>query len=232
MQIDNDDLVDRNSSLKISELEVDVNDIYRRLKTLENKRVGPPLGSIICLPIIPNDPSLKLLDGQCLALDGQYKKFCDYILGLISNDNSSVPVCTIAQYASEMSTYGQCGKFVINSTSSAVTSGAYSCDANSIKLPRIAKFIASGNVGGYALGEGQKDETKSHRHYSFVTDEGYHWSCYGGAIGSNSVNYKKLLGANSYEGWNTNSGEFYTSYAGGTETRPANIRYLYFITVL
>ena len=67
---------------------------------------------------------------------------------------------------------------------------------------------ARGIDSGRTLGSYQEDELKSHRH-----------TVERGSIGSNS-------GSNGYE---TKSGENYTSYTGGSETRPKNVALVYAI---
>lgn len=190
-----------------------------------------PLGSIISTAFVTNEAGLHLLDGSSLAQDGIYSEFCNFIKERIAADPSSVPTCAIAEYVMSMSQYGQCGKFVINDTNSDITAGGYTVLANSIKLPTITEFIASNN-GGQRIGFAQLDTFKSHNHYSFVTDEGYHYLYYGNsAADSTTNNHKKLLGADHHAGVISASGEVYTSDTGDTETRPKNIRYPYYIVV-
>lgn len=230
MQIENDNFLEKQSNLKISDMEVDINALFRRIKALEETKPSLPLASIVCFPINPDDERYKLLNGQCISLSGEYKDFCDYIISLYNSNSAAVPVCSISTYASENASYGQCGKFVINQTSAAITSGSYTCDAFSIKLPNITKFIASSN-SGFSLGESQSEAFKSHRHFSWETDEGSHKSFYGTAITADEFNHQKLLGAIRHAGVNNSAGDYYTSYEGGTETRPTNIRYPYYIVV-
>ena len=110
---------------------------------------GLPLGLIIPSAIVQNDAGLRLLDGSNLALDGMYKAFCDYLVEIHLADKSTVPVYyTIQEYANDMNDFGQCGKFVYNPRSSALTSTprnsadlVYTVPANSLKLPTITKHI-------------------------------------------------------------------------------------------
>lgn len=101
-----------------------------------------PLGAVFCSAVILNDPAYKRLDGQCIPIDGIYAQFCQYILNASTAD---VPKCTIAEYGEDLTNYGQCGKFVVNTSAEVlIENGAY-VEANSIKLPTITAFIESTN---------------------------------------------------------------------------------------
>ena len=178
---------------------------------------GLPLGTIIPAAVISDDASLHLLDGSSLAQSGIYAEFCTWLKNRVLTNSSNVPTCTISEYASEMTTYGQCGKFVINNTSSVQVSGNYRVEANSIKLPTITEFIASNN-GGDSIGLAELDMFKSHVHN----------------VGANNQhNYTSgvdtfALGTSGYpiKPYNRN-----VAYTGGDETRPKNVRYPYYIVV-
>lgn len=122
---------------------------------------GLPLGLIISSAIVRNDAGLRLLDGSSLSLNGVYKAFCDYLVARYLEDNTSVPVCSIEEYANDMNKYGQCAKFVYNNTSSelisSLTATTYRVSPYSIKLPTITKHIegiSSISELGKALGAG------------------------------------------------------------------------------
>lgn len=89
-----------------------------------------PLGTIICSAIIQNDAGLHLLDGSTLPCNGIYADFCTWLKANIDN----VPTCTEEEFVLEVSTYGQCGKFVITD--------------DYVVLPKITKFIEGlSNIG-------------------------------------------------------------------------------------
>lgn len=183
---------------------------------------GLPLGLIIPAAIVSDDTNLQLLDGSCIAQNGMYAEFCAWLKSRINANASNVPTCTIAEYATEMTTYGQCGKFVINDGSSDLSSNGYTAYANSIKLPTITEFIASNN-GGDSIGLAELDMFKGHSHY-INTRLPEHVPVQGGYRPSDMINHFES------DGYWSNSG-MHTTWEGGEETRPKNVRYPYYIVV-
>lgn len=167
-----------------------------------------PLGMIFASAVMLEEGSVKRLDGQSLSITGTYKDFCNWVI----KQGANAPTCNISTYASEMTTYGQCGKFVINNTNSAQTSGSYTVPAYSIKLPTITEFVASNN-GGDAIGLAELDEFKSHAHGVNVQQGVYT------VVQNGSGDWCATYSNNS------------TLTTGGEETRPKNIRYPYYIVV-
>lgn len=176
---------------------------------------GLPLGTIVPLAIETDDPCLQKLDGRSLLQSGIYAEFCTWLKNRVLANSSNVPTCTIEEYANEMNTYFQCGKFVINDTDEDLTSGNYTVLANSIKLPTITEFIASNN-GGKELGLAELDEFKSHNHRQ--TTPNTNGSDTHGVYSESMFNLNYWVAG-------------YTLNTGGDETRPKNIRYPYYIVV-
>lgn len=159
-----------------------------------------PVGSIFpsAIPIV--DRRVHLLDGTTISQEGTYENFAILINALISAGHNIT--CTQEEFDTSVSTYGQCGKFVVDN------------DAKTIRLPLITEFIASNN-GGKEIGLAQLDEFKSHSHPILMA---YNQT----ANNSNGA----LMGYPNYE-WRTYSGQS----VGGEETRPKNIRYPYYIVL-
>ena len=86
-----------------------------------------PLGTIISSAIMQGSSSLHLLDGGELSIGGTYDAFCQFVIETYNRDNTSIPVTDLETYQNELSTYGQCGKFVITDTY--------------VKLPKITKLV-------------------------------------------------------------------------------------------
>lgn len=84
-----------------------------------------PLGAIVTLTCESDDVSLHLADGSELAVNGIYAQFCNYVI----NNQSKFPTCTAAEYQTAISTYGECGKYVITDTY--------------VKLPTIKSILQS-----------------------------------------------------------------------------------------
>jgi hypothetical protein len=190
----------------------------------KNYKAYMPLGMVFASAVMLEEISVKRLDGQSLSITGTYKDFCNWVM----NQGANVPTCNISTYASEMTAYGQCGKFVINNTSSAQTSGSYTVPAYSIKLPTITEFVASNN-GGDAIGLAELDGFKQHRHvqtaagYNYIEDH----VTTSGTQGTGSAKGNRVSGEYIVNGLWTLS----TRDTGGEETRPKNIRYPYYVVV-
>lgn len=126
-----------------------------------------PIGVILSSAVVTDDAGLLLLNGGVYSQDGIYAEFFSWLKDKYNKNSNNVPVCSIEDYAEDMETYGQCGKFVINDTDTEIASGNYKVGANSIKFPTITEFIGSNN-GGQILGLAELDTVVSHNH-SFTT---------------------------------------------------------------
>lgn len=196
-----------------------INKIAGNVASIIDSSAGMPLGLIFASAIPITDARVHLLDGTTIAQNGVYASFVSLIKNLISSgENIS---CTQSQYDSDIATYGQCGKFVID-------------DANGlIRLPKITEFIASNN-GGLTIGLAQLDEFKSHTHtqasHKHSISNPYQATS-GNEVMVPSTSGTAKLGAASYAWTPTGSATPTINNTGGTETRPKNIRYPYYIVL-
>ncbi len=170
------------------------------------------LGEVVFSSVKIDDDRLLLANGQAVSQTGKYSKFCNYLKQLKQKDSTNVPTCSQNEFDSEVSAFGQSGKYVID-------------DENEIiRVPKITEFIASANENK-KLGSAELDEFKSHEHDIHGTGgRGYTGvSTFNGtldwggiqATGNGSPNGKFIAGATS----------------GGSETKPKNIRYYCYIVV-
>lgn len=185
--------------------------------TEEEQSIGLPLGLILPSSVYSDSPALHLVDGSSLLQTGIYKDFCNWVKKRKAENSGNVKTCTIEEYATEMATYGQCGKYVINDTEEDLTSGNYAVLANSIKLPTITEFVAANN-GGQEIGLAQLDDFKSHSH---AIDDNY---IDGSPTSARPYAISSVRGTST--GWGIR-----TIGTGGEETRPKNIRYPYYVVV-
>ena len=171
-----------------------------------------PIGSIFASAIPQTDARVHLLDGSTISQTGVYADFANLIKALhFAGNNIS---CTQSEFDADVSTYGQCGKFVIDN------------DNGNIRLPLITEFIASNN-GGQTIGLAELDSFKSHEH-SVKNGQGRYIQ-----ISSTSGSYAggRISGATAYY---DESNEGYTVKAqatGDSETKPKNVRYPYYIVL-
>lgn len=185
-----------------------------------------PIGSIFSSAIPLNDASVHLLDGSLISQVGMYAEFAQLIKSLDAEGKQIC--CTQAQYESDLSTYGQCGKFVIDNT------------AGTIRLPYIKEFIASNN-SGQIIGVAELDTFKAHTHttsssgshsHSFVARTSK--SSISNDWGTNGTNIVTNDGSGGSKSSLINSSGAHTHTAnstGDTETKPKNIRYPYYIVL-
>lgn len=86
-----------------------------------------PMGTIFASAIPISNPKVHLLDGSTILQEGIYSQFAEHIKSLVATGHSIS--CTQSEFDTSVTTYGQCGKFVIDNT------------AGTIRLPKITKFI-------------------------------------------------------------------------------------------
>lgn len=213
-----------------------------------------PIGSIFPSAIPIMDANVHLLDGSLISQTGLYKTFADLIKSLVAD--GKLTTYTQSQFDSDLATYGQCGKFVIDN------------DAGTIRLPKITEFIASNN-GGQIIGLAELDEFKSHTHtqnshtHSFSGNnisgkfgirgaaDGASWMDQASYVdgttfkkGTKGVSTYIINGTSSRYSTGLESINFSATPSGtiggttatnqntgGSETKPKNIRYPYYIVL-
>ena len=92
------------------------------------------IGEIIFSLIPQNDPSLHLLDGALIDGTGAYNAFYTYMLNVFNGSNRHC-FTTESDWQTSVSTYGVCGKFVLNTSN------------QTIRLPKVTGFIEGTNTG-------------------------------------------------------------------------------------
>lgn len=96
------------------------------------------IGEIITSTIPLSDAGLHLLDGSVISGSGAYSAFVTYIAGLVSGHSELFT--TEANWQTDVTTYGVCGKFVYDSVN------------NTVRLPKITGFI-EGTIDPTVLGD-------------------------------------------------------------------------------
>ena len=165
-----------------------------------------PVGAIFASALPLTDSSVHALDGTTISQTGLYEQFTIYLKSLI--DAGYNINCTQEEFDNTVSTYGQCGKFVVND------------NTKTIRLPLITEFVASNN-GGQEIGLAQLDEFKSHTHIAGYSDNNWKVT----SSGSQQV-------VINYDPYTTTNQSLPTTSSGGSETRPKNVRYPYYIVLL
>lgn len=173
--------------------------------TKDEASFNMPIGSIFASATPQTSKAFHLLDGSVLdsSVDADYQTFVNYINTVAGQYNIAV---SEDEYNTILSTYGQCGKFVVTSTS--------------VRLPTITKFIQglSDLTNLNDIGTAELDTIKSHTH-DYIS---YKYT------GTNA-NWGLKASGNSGD---TNTRETQTSTStGDDETKPKNVKYPYYIVV-
>lgn len=86
-----------------------------------------PTGFIIPAVGKINDERFTLLDGKTLSRTGTYEAFCNKVVEQVQSGNWFA--CSEEEYNADVSTYGQCGKFVVG--------------ADYVRIPKITRFVGA-----------------------------------------------------------------------------------------
>lgn len=102
-----------------------------RAVTLKQLRawLGSSLPTGLIIPAVGkiSDERFTLLDGNTLSREGIYEAFCNKVVSEVQAGNWFA--CSEDEYNSDISTYGQCGKFVVSN--------------DYIRIPKITRFIGA-----------------------------------------------------------------------------------------
>lgn len=102
-----------------------------RAVTLKQLRawLGSSLPTGFIIPAVGkiSDERFTLLDGKTLSREGTYEAFCNKVVSEVQAGNWFA--CSEDEYNSDISTYGQCGKFVVSN--------------DYIRIPTITRFIGA-----------------------------------------------------------------------------------------
>lgn len=208
---------------------------------------GLPLGSIFASAIPQLSKNYHLLNGDNLGIV-EYQDFYTLLTTLIAQSYNLT--CTANEYAEDIAKTGNCGKFVINATSSEIT-GTYTdsndntttitISANSFKLPTLISFIQSvssimdlgnsveaglpnitGSMGIRSMSNGsQAIESGSKSLYRGT----------GGAVWQTSFSYTTNSQSNANEKINFDASRSSSIYGHSTTVQPNSIQYLYYIVL-
>jgi hypothetical protein len=192
-----------------------------------NFKSALPVGAVFASALPLTDSSVHALDGSYISQTGLYEQFAVYLKSL--RDAGYKITCTQSEFNTSVSTYGQCGKFVIDDT------------LGTIRLPKITEFVASNN-GGQEIGLAELDSFKSHNHTMQSAGNHKHstsFTSYGTSASWSSAKEMytttasgKNAGSESRNTSETGSHTHTIDNTGGSETRPKNIRYPYYIVLI
>ena len=154
------------------------------------------LGEIVYSIIPIADGGLHLLDGSVLQGNGIYKDFYNYMVSISST--ASQIFCSESDWQTSISTYGVCGKFVLDTTN------------NTIRLPKITGFV-EGTVTLTELGTLVEaglpniSGSFSTRDSGGTYNDGEAWNTKTGAFSGNTGTYNHVQ-ASAAGGWGPHNG--------------------------
>lgn len=109
----------------LTKVECVYNDNNQNVQDIIDEIISLPIGAIFSSAVPQTSAAFHLLDGSTISKTGIYADFATLLSDLVTAGYNIT--CTQAQFDSDVSTYGQCGKFVIGT--------------DTIRLPKITKFI-------------------------------------------------------------------------------------------
>lgn len=114
-----------------------VDDLQPAPDPITKEVVERNIGELVYSLIPVTDAGLHLLDGEILSGEGIYADFYNYMVGI----QSSAPqiFCSEADWQASVSTYGACGKFVLDTAN------------HTIRLPKVTGFV-EGTITSSELG--------------------------------------------------------------------------------
>lgn len=220
---------------------------YEYIEVVDTNMVeGLPLGFIFSSALPQTNLNYHLLNGDSLAI-ADYGDFYNLLTTLVGQSWNLT--CTANEYAEDLAKTGNCGKFVINSTSSDVT-GTYdtttiTVSANSFKLPTITRFIQGlsslSNLGesveaGLPNITGGIDVRKmvGTPGVDILGPEGYYEGAFssqktGGATWADGINHSTQSGTNPRLNFNASASN--SIYGNSTTVQPQATYYPYYMVV-
>lgn len=195
------------------------------IEVIKNNSVSRNIGEIIASVIPLSDSGIHLLDGTLLSGSGSYSSFVDFIADLYDSEDYTEIFTTENDWQSSITSYGECGKFVYDSTN------------NTVRLPKITGIIEgtsdlttlgdlveaglpniTGNVNWKDGGQGHTEVMSS-----------------SGALYKDNqanVTYPSSGGTSTnYRGFSIDASLSSSIYGNSTTVQPQTIKVLYYIVV-
>lgn len=181
-----------------------------------------PTGFIIPAVGKISDARFTLLDGKTLSRAGTYEAFCNKVVSEVQAGNWFA--CSEDEYNSDVSTYGQCGRFVVTN--------------DYVRIPKITRFIGAtitlseigktykeslpnitGNIGlvGNTTGTSVSDSTNG----AFLSSSSSR-GAYGGGGGRAGGEHSTI----SYDASRSSS-----TYKDGAKVQPDHTKYPYYMVI-
>ena len=116
--------------LNINKADVELSNLNETaIENIQKISLTRTIGEIVYSLVPLTNSSLHLLDGSLISGLGSYAQFVDYIADLYEQNPDANFFTTEGNWQESVTTYGECGKFVYDSTN------------NTVRLPKISGFI-------------------------------------------------------------------------------------------
>lgn len=184
-----------------------------RAVTLKQLRawLGSSLPTGFIIPAVGkiSDERFTLLDGKTLSRAGTYEAFCNKVVSEVQAGNWFA--CSEDEYNSDISTYGQCGKFVVSN--------------DYVRIPTITRFIGA-TITLSEIGKTYKESLPQHTHTVSIP-YGYHGSSSTVAVKGDQDN-DTILGNKSFVSGGANNSSLFQN---GAKVQPDHTKYPYYMVI-
>lgn len=183
-----------------------------RAVTLKQLRawLGSSLPTGFIIPAVGkiSDERFTLLDGKTLSRAGTYEAFCNKVVSEVQAGNWFA--CSEDEYNSDISTYGQCGKFVVSN--------------DYVRIPTITRFIGA-TITLSEIGRTYKESLPQHTH-TVSMSYGHQGSSSTVAVKGDQDN-DSILGTKSFVSGGANN----SLYQNGAKVQPDHTKYPYYMVI-
>lgn len=191
-----------------------------RAVTLKQLRawLGSSLPTGFIIPAVGkiSDERFTLLDGKTLSRAGTYEAFCNKVVSEVQAGNWFA--CSEDEYNSDISTYGQCGKFVVSN--------------DYVRIPTITRFIGA-TVTLSEIGKTYKESLPNITAKVSMTNGEYHNPS--GAISISNTGKTRGAGGPDLSGFNQafslNASRSSSTYQDGAKVQPDHTKYPYYMVI-
>lgn len=193
-----------------------------RAVTLKQLRawLGSSLPTGFIIPAVGkiSDERFTLLDGKTLSRVGTYEAFCNKVVSEVQAGNWFA--CSEQEYNSDISTYGQCGKFVVSN--------------DYIRIPTITRFIGA-TITLSEIGKTYKESLPNIKGNSGSGSNVYNSSDRTPPSGAfiKSSSFGAVGGGQEVKLYNTsfNASRSSSTYKDGEKVQPDHTKYPYYMVI-
>lgn len=186
--------------------------------------LGPSLPTGFIIPAVGkiSDERFTLLDGKTLSRAGTYEAFCNKVVSEVKAGNWFA--CSEDEYNSDISNYGQCGKFVVSN--------------DYIRIPTITRFIGA-TVTLSEIGKTYKESLPNIKgefrgRNAYNGNASINKSVATGAFGTRDESVTKTgaqeSGTNSFT-WTFDASRSSSTYQDGAKVQPDHTKYPYYMVI-